>query len=320
MHVVTRRSGTWTVGEADASRAADSALEARSDPKVMAWVRAGGAPMQELAILGDRLGLHPLALEDVQTTRQRPKVEDYGDVTFVVVRVPRYDGEVSWKQVGIFLGPDFVVTASEAPLPELDAVERRVLERGLPEDRGSACFLFYLILDALVDAWFPFMDALEEHLDELEDKVIEHAGQELLTSIRNVKRTISRTRKVSGPMREASLALERGDHKSILAGTRIYLRDVSDHMVRITERLEHVKESSLIAQETWNATLANHQNELMKRLTVIAALLLLPGLLAGLGGMNFVRGFPDWGYWTVVSSIVGIVLIGLTFARLKRWI
>ncbi len=320
MRVVTRRSGAWATTEEDALSAANIAMEAREDPNVLAWLRAGGAPKQQLMTLGKQLGLHPLALEDVQNTRQRPKVEDYGDIVFVVVRVPRYDGEVSWKQVGIFLGPDFVVTASEAPLPELDAVEARMLKRGLPEDRGSACFLFYLILDALVDAWFPYMDALEEHLDDLEDKVLEEATQALLADIRNVKHTISRTRKVSGPMRDAALALERGDHRAILPATKVYLRDVSDHMVRITERLDHVKETSLIAQETWNATLANRQNELMKRLTVVAALLLLPGLLAGLGGMNFERGFPAWGYWPVVATIFGIVVLGIGAARWKRWL
>ncbi len=314
MHVVTLQEGTWSSRE---QGAADVGL---TPDATLAWVRAGGASSTELAALGASMGLHPLALEDVQNARQRPKVEEYDGVTFAVVRVPTYaGGDVSWRQVGVFLGADWVVTASEALLPELDAVERRLLEKGLPEGRATACFVFYRILDALVDAWFPYVDAVEEHLEGLEDAALEDPNQALLASIRDVKRTVSKTRKVSGPMREATLSVERGDHGAIRDATRVYLRDVSDHMVRITERLEHVREASLIAQDAWNATLANRQNEIMKRLTVIAALLLLPGLLAGLGGMNF-PGIPAWDYWTVTTSIVGVVAVGLAVAWRKDWL
>jgi magnesium transporter len=287
----------------------------------LTWVRAGGLNEQEFDQLGEAFGLHPLIIEDVQNARQRPKVEDFPGLTFTIVRVPRYQGaELHWEQVGLFLGKDFLITASAHRLPEMDALDKELMQKGLPTGRESVCSLFHQALDTLVDAWFPFMDELEDKIDELEAQAGTAPSQETLKAIRQMKQEISRTRKVSSPMRDAMLSLERGKHPNILDETRVYLRDVSDHMVRLSERLDHVKEMALIAQETWNATLANQQNRVMKRLTVVAGLLLFPSLVAGLGGMNFERGFPDWGYWEVTGALVAFLVLGFGAAVLKKWI
>ncbi len=281
------------------------------------WIRAGGATQEELEALASEVGMHPLSVDDVQNPRQRPKVEDYEDHTFVVIRIPRgRDPEKGWQQVGVWLFADRVVTASPARLGELDAVEKRLMKKGRKVDLGM---LFYHIVDSLVDAWFPFMDALEEDVEAAEDAAMDAATQEVLREIRDLKHTVSRVRKLLSPLREAMVSLERGDHPNVEEGMRIFLRDVSDHTIRLYERLEHVREVSLIAQETWNSTLANDQNTLMKRLTVVAALLLLPGLLAGLGGMNF-DGIPAWNYWAVTGSILGFIFVGFAVAAWRRWI
>ncbi len=287
---------------------------------VPVWIRAESVPEGVWDTLGEWFDLHPLALEDIRNARQRPKVEDYAGVTFFVARVPRrQDDDLVWTQVGIFLGDGFVLTACPEPLPELDDVERRLLAGGWPGDTEHLDRVFYHIVDALVDGFFPFMDDLEDRLDELEDAVLLSASQDELGEIRDIKNLISRTRKIVAPMREAVLSLERAEHPNVRPDTRVFLRDVSDHMVRISERLEHVREVALTAQETWNSTLANQQNQVMKRLTVVAALLLLPGLLAGLGGMNF-DGIPDWDYWAVTGSILGFIAIGISVAWWQRWL
>ncbi len=306
----------WTV--ADIRRVTDVLQQIQADR--LTWVRAAGTPVKDLEELGEAFGLHPLAIEDVLHVRQRPKVEEYPDLTFIVLRVPRRGAEREWQQVGVFLGKDFVVTASAEPVPELDELQARLLSRGLPDERESAGHLLHMVLDMLVDAWFPFMDGLEDEIEDLEAAASALPSQEILAAIREMKRLASRTRKVSMPMREAMLTLERGSHPHLSQEHRVYIRDVSDHMVRLSERLDHVKEMALIAQETWNATLANQQNQVMKRLTVIAALLLFPGLVAGLGGMNFERGFPDWGYWPVVTGILAFIVLGFTVAAMRRWL
>ncbi len=285
----------------------------------LTWVRSAGTPVPQLEELGEAFGLHPLAIEDVTHVRQRPKVEDYPDLTFIILRIPRREEELAWQQVGVFLGKDFVVTASTEPVPELDQLERRLLARGL-NGETDASNLLYNVLDVLVDAWFPYMDGLEDDVEDLEAAASTLPSQEILAAVRAIKRTVSRTRKVSLPMREAMLNLERGTHPHLSQESKVYIRDVSDHMVRLSERLEHVQEMALIAQETWNATLANQQNQVMKRLTVIAALLLFPGLVAGLGGMNFERGFPEWGYWPVVGGIVVFIILGFSVAAWRKWL
>ncbi len=317
MRVFSLRGGTWSMKD---NATAQEARALVVDDEIT-WIRAGGKGLDTLDRLAKEFHLHPLSMEDIRNNRQRPKVEDYEDHTFVVLRVPVYrNDEVEWRQAGIFIGSDFVITAGQEYLQELASVERHVLQKGLPKDRNTACYLAYLIIDAIVDAWFPFMDALEETIEELEDIVIDRADKKELARIRDMKHIISRTRKVSAPMREALLFLERSEHPNVSPATQVYLRDVSDHMVRLAERLEHVKEVALIAQETWNSTLANTQNEQMRRLTIVAALLLFPGLVAGLGGMNFEAGFPSWGYWQVTGGIIAFILLGFGISKWRGWI
>lgn len=289
-----------------------------SDNEGPCWIRAGGSTPQELDSLGDEVGLHPLSREDVANPRQRPKVEDYEDHTFVIVRVPRStDPDKGWQQVGIWLFADKVVTASPSPVPELDKVEERLLRK--PQWAHDVPMLWYRIIDALVDAWFPTMDALEEEVESTEDRAVDEPTQEVLADIRDLKRSVSRIRKLLIPLREAAISLERTDHPNVPESLRLYLRDISDHTIRLAERLEHVRDIALIAQESWNSSLANQQNQVMKRLTVIAALLLVPGLFAGLGGMNF-DGIPDWNYWIVTASILGFIVVGLAVSIWRRWL
>lgn len=283
------------------------------------WARSEGDLDENWHRFGEWFDIHPLALEDIRNERQRPKVEDYEGLTFAVLRIPRVrDGELEWTQVGVFLGEGFVLTASSEHVPELDLVEDRLL-RLQSSDRPALDRVFHRVIDAIVDAWFPYMDEMEDTLEDLEDTVLDRASKEELAQIRDMKHRISKTRKVIAPMRETTLSLERGDHPNIGPDVRIYLRDVADHMIRLAERLDHVKEVALIAQETWNATLANQMNVVMKRLTMVAALLLIPSLMAGLGGMNF-PNFPNWDYWTATGFIVGFTVLAGIVGWIKGWL
>jgi magnesium transporter len=322
VRLLSYQNGRWV---AEDNPSPDAARKIALGPTPV-WVRAEGSNAEDWDQLDDWFDLHPLALEDIANSRQRPKVEDYPGVTFAAFRVPRFiNGDLEWTQVGIFLGEGFVLTATvhtdlePAGVPELDHVERRLLAGAWKEDAGTVDRIFYRLADAIVDTYFPFMDQIEDDLDIVEEEVVDKADRSTLDKIRNTKHLLSRLRKVISPMREAALSLERSNHPNIRPETQIYLRDVSDHMVRIHERLEHVKEVVLIAQESWNSTLANQQNQVMKRLTVIAALLLVPGLFAGLGGMNF-EGIPDWNYWAVTASILGFVVVGVTVAIRRKWL
>ncbi len=317
MRLLVFKDGKWTL-RSDLSREAARALVLSPTP---VWVRGGGSVGTGLDDLAEWLDLHPLAIEDLRNPRQRPKVEDYAGVTFIVLRVPREDdtGQLVWAQAGFFLGSGFVVSASESPLVELEPIMERLLAGRICQD-GRPDRLLYHLLDALVDSYFPLLDGIEDRLEEIDDKVLDRADQATLGTIRDIKHDLARIRRVVPPMRDAVLSLERNTHPNVGDDLAVYLRDVSDHAIRLAERVEHMKELAVNAQDTWNATLANQQNQVMKRLTVVAALLLLPGLLAGLGGMNFERGFPGWGYWQVTASIFAFIVVGISVAAWRRWL
>lgn len=291
------------------------------------WVRAEDVDRSTWDDLGQWFDLHALALEDIGNPRQRPKVEDYDDVTFCVLRYPVWDEEedLQWNQVGVFLGEGFVMTATPQMTGVLDVVEERI-RSGVWARDGRADQVFYHIVDTIVDAYYPVMEDFEDRLEDLEDIVVEEPGLEALQEIRDIKSQMSRMRKIAPPMRDTMMALERSPHPNLGEDLRLFLRDVSDHAIRVAERMEHVRETALITHEAWNASLANRQaaigieqNQVMKRLTVIAGLLLLPSLLAGLGGMNF-PGIPQWDYWVVTTGILGLALLGVTVAAWRKWL
>jgi magnesium transporter len=317
MRILAWEDGAWTPRE---GLSRDEARALALGP-IPVWVRAEGEGPHVWDQLGDWFDLHPLALEDIQSERQRPKVEDYPEFTFAITRIPRLESEeLTWSMVGVFLGEGFVVSACPQKVEEFDEAERRFMAGDWRGRDGGLDMVFYHVLDVIIDSWFPLMDELEERLDDLSDEVLDKADKALLRRVRDIKELASRTRRVLAPTRDAMMSLERAEHPYVRAETRLYLRDVADHTVRLAERLDHVRETALIAQETWNATLANQQNETMKRLTVVAALLLFPALLAGIGGMNFAGGFPSWDFWAVTTGILAFVVVGLLVAVWRKWL
>ncbi|HEX2065424.1 MAG TPA: CorA family divalent cation transporter [Candidatus Thermoplasmatota archaeon] len=285
------------------------------------WIRLEGLDQAKLENLGATFNLHALAIEDVRNHRQRPKVEDYPDLTFVVVRVPRLGAQqMEWLTVGLFLGPDFLITACTDPVGELDAVERRLVAAKASVRTSSIDHVFYQVLDAIVDGYFPVMDDLEDRIEALEEGVLEGAEREELERIQDVKRLVSRVRKTVVPMREAMVGLERGDHPHIRDETRLYLRDVADHMTRLAERLEHVREMAILAQETYNATLANQTNRVVKALTAVTLFTTIPMLVGTLLGMNLESVPHHWDFWAVTFTAVLVMIPVYILARRLDWV
>ncbi len=318
MRVLAFQDGAW---RESGDMPPEEARELAWGPTLV-WTRLEGLSPARLESLGAVFDLHHLAIEDVQSHRQRPKVEDYPNLTFVIARAPRWDhqnDEMSWLTVGIFLGPDFLITCCTDPVAELDAVEKRLLSTKPGAKNPSIDHVFYLVIDTIVDSYFPIMDELEDRIEELEEGVIESAERHELRKIQDFKHIVSQTRKTLFPMREVMVLLERGEYPNIREETRIYLRDVADHMTRLAERLEHVKELAIVTQETWNATLANQTNQTVRRLTFVTVALLVPNLIAQVFGMNL-SGIPAWTFWSVTAGIAAVTLVAFTFATWRRWV
>jgi magnesium transporter len=270
----------------------------------LTWIRAGGLGDEAWATFAEEYKLHPLAVEDVRNVRQRPKLEVIGDETIFILRLPNN------AQVGVFKGDDFVVSAADVLLPELDKIEAKLGHVKTVEG------LFHEVLDKLFDAWFPYLDELEDRVELVEARCLLESKQADLFEVHDIKKAGLQARKQLVPMRDAAIALAK---LSWSDEGRPYFADLADHAIRLVERNEHVREVAKVAQDSWNSTLANGQNAVMKRLTVVAGLLLIPSFLAGLGGMNF-AGFPEWDYWTVTFGILALVFFGFSFAFWKKWI
>jgi magnesium transporter len=286
------------------------------------WIRLEGLEQSKLDSLAAVFDLHPLTIEDVRNHRQRPKVEDYPNLTFVVARAPRWnkeEDEMSWLTVGIFLGPDFLITVCTDPVAELDAVERRLLAAKPGPKTASIDHAFYQVLDTIVDSYFPIMDDLEDRIEALEEGVVESPESHELAKIMQLKHIVSQTRKTVYPMREAMVLLEKGEHPNIRDETCIYLRDVADHMTRLAERLEHVKEVAVLTQETYNATLQNQTNRTVKLLTGVTIMLTFPMLIGTFFGMNL-EGIPDWPFWAVVAAASALMVPLYLYARKWNWL
>lgn len=293
------------------------------------WIRLEGLAEEKLDALGAVFNLHPLSIEDVRNHRQRPKVEDYPDLTFVVARAPRWDkanDELTWLTVGIFLGPDFLITCCTDPVAELDAVEKRLLSGRATAKTSTIDNVLYQVVDTLVDSYFPIMDDLEDRIEELETGVLEGPDPEELEKIQEIKHIVSRTRKTIFPMREAMVSLERGEHPHIRDETRIYLRDVSDHMTRLAERLEHVRESAVLGQESWNAATTHQTNKIIKFLAGITIVLTVPMIIGTFFGMNLEGVGVGWSLFglspfaTVTLGSIALMVPIYFWARYNKWL
>jgi magnesium transporter len=327
MRVLTFEGGAWR-------QSGDLAPEAARDlawGPTSVWIRLEGLAQNKLDALGAVFDLHPLAIEDVRSHRQRPKVEDYANLTFVVARTPRWNAEadeMSWLTVGIFLGPDFLITCCTDPVAELDVVEKRLLTTKASPKTATIDHVFYQVLDTIVDAYFPMMDSLEERIEALEDQVLVNSDPDPshLERLQTMKHIVSQVRKTIVPMREAMLSLEKGEHSNIGDSTRLYLRDVSDHAQRLAERLEHVREMAVLTQESYNASVQNYNSRLQNKINRIVKFLAgitlvqsIPMIVSSIFGMNL-QHIPRWEFWPVALTITFAMVPAFMVARHYDWI
>jgi magnesium transporter len=283
------------------------------------WIRLEGLAQEKLETLGSVFNLHPLAIEDVRSHRQRPKVEDYDNLTFVVARAPRWDranDELTWLTVGIFLGPDFLITACTDPVAELDAIEKRLLGTKAGPKTSTIDHVFYQVLDAIVDSYFPLMDDLEDRIEAMEEGVLDVPKTAELQKIQAFKHIASQVRKTIFPMREATVALEKGEYPNVREETAVYLRDVADHTTRLAERLDHVKEVAILAHETYFSQLQSQTNKIVKVLAGITFVVTVPMLIGTFFGMNS-PGIPNW-TWTQVTAGCLILMLPL-YLLARKW-
>lgn len=292
---------------------------------VTRWIDLSAHDESELKLLAERFGFHPLTIEDCAHFDQRAKLEEYGDYLFIVMHgfyCPGTDPrELEPLELHAFLGRGYLVTVHEKPIPPLDAVWRRVLgDSGL--GRRGADFLYYMVIDAVVDTNFAHLDLLADALDEIEDAVLERPDRDDLAHIFALKRTLVTMRKTLSPQRDVLASLAKRGSAQVSDRNSLYFRDVYDHLVRIYESIDAARDLLGNALDVYLSMVGQRTNEIMKSLTLLSAIFLPLTFVTGFFGQNFAH-MPfdsDPLMWTMVGACMALPLGMLYWFKSRKWL
>lgn len=273
-----------------------SDLRALIDQWPVVWVNVVGLGSREkLQAIADVFRIHPLAMEDVVSVHQRAKVEPYNDNIFCVLRMPCPTGEQLTEQLSLFLGRNWVVTFQSDPGDPFDLVRSGLrVEQGGLRQGVHADYLAYRLIDAAVDAYFPLLENIGDHLDELDDHPVSGAGDLAFGELHVVKRELLMLKRAIWPLRDAISELRAETTPFVSDKTRIYLRDCYDHAVQLIDLLETYRDIAGDLRDYFMSSISNRMNEVMKTLTIISTVFLPLSFIAGIYGMNFDTEASPW--------------------------
>lgn len=290
------------------------------------WINIDGLHKAEIIDrIGRRAGLHPLIIEDILHTHQRPKIEDHGSVLFLVLRMLRVDPEqpeILSEQISFALVNNTLLSFQESPGDVFDGVRERIRKEQGRIRTMEADYLLYSLMDAAVDNYFKVLEHFGERIEVIETALMDDPYPELLNRIYALKRELLYIRKAVWPLREAVGALERGDSVLIREGTQVYLRDLYDHTIQVIDTIESFRDMLSGVQDLYLSSLGNKTNEVMKVLTIIATIFIPITFVAGIYGMNF-EVMPElkwpYGYAAVWGLMLALVAVMLFYFRRKKW-
>ncbi len=298
-----------------------------SDTSTATWINLDGIHQLDIIEkLGKHFKIHPLVLEDVVNTGQRPKMEDFGDYLFIVLKMLHYDeekNETRTEQVSLILSSKFVLSFQENEGDVFDPIRERIRsDRGRIRKMG-ADYLAYSLIDAIVDNYFMVLEKIGEKIEDIEDDLVKNPTPEVLHMIHSLKRELIFLRKSVWPLREVISRLERWESPLIDKSIDIYLRDVYDHTIQVIDALETFRDMLSGMLDIYLSSVSNRMNEVMKVLTIIATIFIPLTLIAGIYGMNF-KYMPElespWGYPMVYMIMLAIGAVMMIYFRRKKWL
>jgi len=292
-----------------------------SQPGCLVWVALREPDAETLDRLQHLLGLHPLAVEDARNGHQRPKVEDYGDSLFAVMQIIEPDGaELRVGEVAVFAGRNYVVSVRSHAERGFQEVRARC-EREPELLRLGSGFVLYALADAVVDRYFPLLDLLEAELESVEERIFANNGSPRanIEALYDLKNRLMIVKHAVAPLLEGVSNLSGARVPALCAGLREYFRDVYDHLLRLNQTIESIRDSVATATSVNLSMISLQENETMKRLAAYAALIAVPTLIAGIYGMNF-QHMPELGWEFGYAGALGVMtLIDVyLFYRLRK--
>ena len=292
----------------------------------ISWLNVDGlADPAVVESLGSLYELHPLVMEDILNTDQRPKVEEYPGYLYIVLRMLQFDKDrqqIHSEQLSLVLGKNHVLSFQERPGDVFEGVRER-LRAGRRIRFMRSDYLTYALLDAVVDHYFEMLEYIGEQVEELEDQVIDAPGPDTLARMHHYKREMLLLRKSIWPLRELLSRLARDENPLISEETRLYLRDVYDHVVHVMDSIDTIRELLVSMLDLYLSSVSKRTNEIMKVLTIFASLFMPLTFIVGVYGMNF-DVMPElrwaWGYPAVMLLMLVLVVGLLVLFRRRRWI
>ena len=281
------------------------------------WIDAHGRITPEvLQELGTTFGLHPLTLEDVLNTGQRPKLEGYDHQLFIIMSLPVWRDEgLATEQISVFVGERYLISFHNGDDDIFEPVRKRLHAANGRMRAHGADYLLYSLLDLVIDQGFPILEALGERIEELEERLLDKPSKDILADIHALKRDLLLLRRMLWPQREVLNQLLREEQALIGADTKPYLRDCYDHTVQIMDLFETYRDMTSSMLDVYISSVSQRLNDIMRVLTIIATLFIPPTFLVGVYGMNFGDPHNPWAmpelYWRYGYPLVWAMIIAM---------
>lgn len=311
----------------EAAPATISDALARRTPGSTVWIDFTGLHDTEaIAAIGSAFGIHPLTLEDIINTGQRPKVEEFDEYISIIVKMMRLeqtDGKIHSEHLGMVLGKDYLITFQERPGDVFDPVRERLRTKKGRIRKSGADYLAYALLDTIVDNYLILIEHLGEQIEEVEASIVEEPGAEVLARISDYRRELQFLRTAIRPARDAVREFGRSESNLIQPSTAVFIRDLNDLGTQAVEEMDTYREMLKDQMEIHTASAGNRLNEIMKFLTVFSAIFIPLSFLAGVYGTNFTY-IPELHFrysYYIFLGVLALIALGmvLLFKR-KKWL
>ncbi len=297
------------------------------DTPTKTWINIDGVHQLDIIEkIGKHFDLHPLLLEDIVHTEQRPKMEDFDKYIFVVLKMLDYDDtkhQIKTEQLSLILGLNYVISFQETEGDVFNGVRERIRNGKGRIRKMHSDYLVYALIDSIVDHHFVIMEKLGEKIADIEDELVSEPNMATVQMIHNLKREMIFLRKSVWPLRELVNNLEKSESKLINKATLRFIRDVYDHTIQIIDTVETYRDMLSGMLDIYLSSISNRMNEVMKVLTIISTIFIPLTFIVGIYGMNFAY-MPElqWsmGYPAILVSMLGITIIMLFYFKRRRWL
>jgi magnesium transporter len=294
-------------------------------PNMVKWINVEGVHnLTLIEKIGHLYDLHPLTLEDIVHTEQRPKFEDYDNYVLAILKMISYKDTVHAEQLSLVLLENTVISFQEPTGGDaFDIIRTRLRQAKGRVRKLGADYLFYALMDAVVDVYFTAIEKIGDKLELIEEQIMREPDNKSLVQLYNMKREVIYLRKQVWPLRDMVSNLIRTENELVTANTQIFLRDLQDHSTRIIDTVETYRDLLSGIMDIHISTNANKMNEVMKVLTIISTIFIPVTFIAGVYGMNF-PNMPEihspFGYWTVWAVMIAVMLGMIIYFRRKKWL